>query len=148
MQTCEDIVHIDPLPIGSSYPARSASNGQQALATREQPHVLEINASTRPYPFWWSKVEDSRILRRRKSMGDTVLDRNLCFVETGSRNDFDTISAYMITQLQKAVEAPTTSTSEFASLLGGSGGSLVDVIFYMLSKGERRPMEDPFLSSI
>jgi hypothetical protein len=27
-------------------------------------------------------LDDSRILKRRKSVGDTVLDRNICFVDT------------------------------------------------------------------
>jgi len=44
--------------------------------------VTEIYASTKAYPAWWSDLEESRILRRRKSMGDSVLERNLCFVDT------------------------------------------------------------------
>lgn len=44
--------------------------------------ITEIYASTRAYPAWWSDLEESRILRRRKSLGDSVLERNLCFVDT------------------------------------------------------------------
>jgi hypothetical protein len=51
--------------------------------------ITEIYASTRAYPAWWSDLEESKILRRRKSMGDSVLERNLCFVDTpgyGNKN--------------------------------------------------------------
>lgn len=44
--------------------------------------ITEVYASTRAYPAWWSDLEESRVLRRRKSMGDSVLERNLCFVDT------------------------------------------------------------------
>jgi hypothetical protein len=44
--------------------------------------ITEVYASTRAYPAWWSDLEESRILRRRKSLGDSVLERNLCFVDT------------------------------------------------------------------
>lgn len=44
--------------------------------------ITEIYASTKPYPEWWSDLDDFRVLARRKSLGDTVLDRNICFVDT------------------------------------------------------------------
>ena len=44
--------------------------------------ITEVYASTRAYPAWWSDLEESRVLRRRKSLGDSVLERNLCFVDT------------------------------------------------------------------
>lgn len=88
MQACEDIVHVDPLsttPISiadtrrkkSKSKSRSGSADMQATS-----QITEVYASTRAYPAWWSDLEESRILRRRKSMGDSVLERNLCFVDT------------------------------------------------------------------
>lgn len=44
--------------------------------------ITEIYASTKAYPSWWAEVDESKVLRRRKSMGDSVLERNLCFVDT------------------------------------------------------------------
>jgi hypothetical protein len=44
--------------------------------------ITEIYASTKPYPEWWSDLDDLSVLKRRKSLGDTVLDRNICFVDT------------------------------------------------------------------
>ncbi len=36
------------------------------------PRLLEIYASTKPCPEWWSEMDDSNMmLRRRKSLGDT-----------------------------------------------------------------------------
>jgi hypothetical protein len=87
VQTCEDIVHVDPLssiPISVHEPQRRSSKGKRSgsvdIQTTSQ--VTEVYASTRAYPSWWSDLEESRILRRRKSMGDSVLERNLCFVDT------------------------------------------------------------------
>jgi hypothetical protein len=136
VQKCEDIVHVDPLPAGRPPTATPSSKSKQGLETPEQPHVSEINASTRPYPSWWSDIEDSRILRRRRSMGDTVLDRNLCFVDTTGNDKSNSIYEYMALQLQKAIMASAVGSHDFATLLSGSGGSQVDVVFYLLSKGE------------
>lgn len=47
-------------------------------------HITEVYASTRAYPSWWSELEDGKVLRRRRSSvaGDSVLERNICFVDT------------------------------------------------------------------
>ena len=87
VQTCEDIVHVDPLSATTvaipekqkSSRSKSRSGSADLQATIQ---ITEIHASTRAYPAWYSDIEESRILRRRKSMGDSVLERNLCFVDT------------------------------------------------------------------
>lgn len=76
------------------------------------------------------------MLRRRRSLGDTVLDRNLCFVDVSGYTDCDKISSYMTGQLQKTMSSQSTSNHELAALLAGSGGSQVDVVLYMLSQGQ------------
>ena len=54
--------------------------------------ILEIKASTRAYPTWWTienDFENSNRTLRRESIGE-VLERNLVFVDTpgyGSSND-------------------------------------------------------------
>jgi hypothetical protein len=96
VQSCEHIVHVDPITPSASSLTRSlpttigAASAGRPKGSRRQPskessgtsQITEIYASTKPYPEWWSEVDDFRILRRRKSLGDAVLDRNLCFVDT------------------------------------------------------------------
>jgi hypothetical protein len=121
VQVCEDIVHVDPL-------ATSASHSSS--------HATETYASSKAYPAWWSDLDESRVLRRRKSMGDAILERNLCFVDTSSSKKLDHVIQYAEQQLLKAIEAPTTGHHDFAALLSGRGGSNVDVILYLVSKGK------------
>lgn len=68
-------------------------------------------------------------------MGDAVLDRNLCFVDTDGRDDCHQISNYMVLQLQKALRPPATTNGDFAALLSGTGGPQVDIVLYLISKG-------------
>lgn len=102
-----------------------------------QPTVTEIYASTKPYPSWWSDLEESRILRRRKSVGDLVLERNLCFVDTSSSTKIEHIIRYTEQQLDLAMSCVTAIGHDFAGLLSGRGGSQVNVILYLISKGEQ-----------
>lgn len=95
VQSCEHIVHVDPIgpSMASSSMLRPATtrnrnspgNGGGGGRRRSEggtSQITEIYASTKPYPEWWSEIDDFRVLRRRKSLGDTVLDRNICFVDT------------------------------------------------------------------
>jgi hypothetical protein len=129
VQLCEDIVHVDPLsPPSSLYTSqRDSLVGQSA--------VSEIYASTKPYPEWWSNVEESRILRRRKSMGDSVLERNVCFVDTSDSIKLEKIISYVEQQLVNAISSVDQLSGEFSGMLSGRGSSQVDVILYLLCKG-------------
>ena len=99
VQSCEHIVHVDPIapsglmassltrsmPVGDMVGSGRQRGGSRKQSGVERPgtsQITEVYASTKPYPEWWSEVDDFRILRRRKSMGDAVLDRNICFVDT------------------------------------------------------------------
>jgi hypothetical protein len=126
VQVCEDIVHVDPL---------SSSNATPASSTGLRQTTTEIHASTKPFPAWWSDVDESKILRRRKSMGDAVLERNVCFVEVDSREKADTTIRYLEQQLQRAVFASTNSSNDFIGMLSGRGGAQVDFILYLISSG-------------
>ncbi|RYP78300.1 hypothetical protein DL770_006899 [Monosporascus sp. CRB-9-2] len=78
VQTCEHIVHIDPI----------ASSGQPT-------HISEIFASTKPYPDWWGELDEFRVSQRRKSFGDSILERNICFVDTsGYGNGSSSVVSY------------------------------------------------------
>ncbi|KAL4938576.1 hypothetical protein BDV06DRAFT_50325 [Aspergillus oleicola] len=142
VQICEDVVHVDPF----DEPAQSLS-----LAQISRPHraptrstdaptsVSEIYASSKPYPSWWPDLEDSRVLRRRKSTDDFVLERNICFVDTpGSRlsqmGQTDAIVQYISQQLIRATSAIDSANTDFQNLLAGNGGSQVDTILYLMSQ--------------
>lgn len=97
--------------------------------------MSEIYASTKPYPEWWSNVEESRILRRRKSMGDSVLERNICFVDTTDSIKLERIISYVEQQLVNAISSVDQLSGEFSAMLSGRGSSQVDIILYLLCKG-------------
>lgn len=88
MQICNDIVHVDPLssnppsvPQAQRKKSKSKSRGGNT-DVQSTSQISEVYASTRAYPHWWSEFDDGKVLKRRKSSGDSVLERNLCFVDT------------------------------------------------------------------
>ncbi|KAJ5577749.1 uncharacterized protein N7459_006713 [Penicillium hispanicum] len=141
VQTCEDIVHADCLPpVASLENCRPSRPHSGSVPTRGTPAITEIYASTKPYPSWWSDLEDSRVLRRRKSMGEIVLERNICFVDTNAislshAGQTDSVLQYMRLQLHRAATAFTSSGIDFQNLIAGNGGSQVDAILYLISTG-------------
>lgn len=87
VQSCEHIVHVDSITPSSVSLATRRSSRSTIRQRSSRPetttsHITEIYASTKPYPEWWSDIDEFRALRRRKSLGDSVLDRNICFVDT------------------------------------------------------------------
>ncbi|EKG18270.1 Cell division protein GTP binding protein [Macrophomina phaseolina MS6] len=154
VQLCEDIVHVDPLAASPSLPqpadfkTRSRRKKQHASATT---NITEVHASTRAYPPWWSDrsdTEDSRTLRRRKSTGETVLERNLCFVDTPGFDptkpapaQAEPVVQYIESLLHRNASVTAMNDNDLLGILSGNGGVQVDVVFYML-----RPSEDPELS--
>lgn len=95
VQSCEDIVHVDPAAVevpagnGARTISTSITSSYYTLSSRAEGEstkgITEVYASTKPYPHWWSEHEDSKVLRRRKSSTaatETVLERNICFVDT------------------------------------------------------------------
>lgn len=75
-------------------------------------------------------------------MGDTVLERNLCFVDTpgyshgmSRMESIESILQYVEAQLSKPFANTSGSQGDFVSLLSGSGGSQVDLVLYMIAQG-------------
>ena len=68
-------------------------------------------------------------------MGDAVLERNLCFIDTPGTIQAEVVIQYMEQQFAKAVTAASAANNDFVSLLSGSGGSQVDIILYLMSQG-------------
>ncbi|KAI9707369.1 MAG: hypothetical protein M1836_000329 [Candelina mexicana] len=144
VQVCEDIVHVDPLSLAmpkfQAHRSATPKSKGERLDTNTTKQVTEVYASTRPYPPWWSDFDESKVLRRRKSMGDTVLERNLCFVDTpgyAARSSFaegiQPVIRYMESQLERTALAANTNDGDTLGLLSGNGGFHVDVIFYLTS---------------
>lgn len=159
MQTCEDIVHVDPLSTTPATPpgqrrrsrTKSRSGGSDVRTTSQ---VTEVYASTRAYPAWWSDLEESRILRRRKSMGDSVLERNLCFVDTpGYGNKTSCLECitpvvdYIEAQFRKSSVQETASESDLINLMSGNGGHQVDLVLYLMSRTVK-PIDLEFLKRL
>lgn len=86
VQTCEHIVHVDPIvPQAGSRrlskaPTRPVTSRKRSSDSTHA--IYEIFASTKSYPEWWTELDEVRASQRRKSLGDQVLDRNICFVDT------------------------------------------------------------------
>lgn len=99
VQACEHIVHVDPIApqttalLGRhSSPRRGRSKSSRNHARTTE--ISEIFASTKPYPEWWSDLDDFQLLKRRKSVDDTILDRNICFIDTPGYSDGASVSRH------------------------------------------------------
>ncbi|PWY74655.1 hypothetical protein BO83DRAFT_311578 [Aspergillus eucalypticola CBS 122712] len=141
VQACEDIVHVDDFPPTDALtPSRTSLTTIQLSQAHRLPlsATSEIYASTKPYPSWWSDLEDSRVLRRRRSTGDVVLERNICFVDTPATSlsrigQVDAIIQYIRQQLSRATTAIDSCDHDFQNLLAGQGGTQVDAVLYLVS---------------
>ena len=75
-------------------------------------------------------------------MGDTVLERNLCFVDTpgysharSTEEGIELVVHYVETQINKVSSVSNASYGEQINLLSGRGGTQVDLVFYMICNG-------------
>ncbi|KAL1836627.1 hypothetical protein VTJ49DRAFT_4861 [Mycothermus thermophilus] len=161
VQSCEHIVHVDPInPSSSSSPSVTlpsvgprGTRRRSSKPTTGTAAITEIYASTKPYPEWWSEVDDFGVLRRRKSLGDAVLDRNICFVDTpgygSGSSSMDTITPvaqYVEGHLQR-ISSNMLTDGDLLNLLGGEGGVQVDVVFYLVSN-RLRPVDLEYLGQL
>ncbi|KAI0145406.1 hypothetical protein GGR57DRAFT_301857 [Xylariaceae sp. FL1272] len=148
VQSCNHIVHVDPLSGGSSR-RNSLSDTLDSLSRQTITptlNITEIHASTKPYPEWWSKLDTPRATQRRKSLGDGVLERNICFVDTpGYGMDTSVMETVMpcVDYVESYLSKVTTDElddSDIMNMLGGGGGSQVDVVLYLIS-GSLKPAD-------
>ncbi|KAJ9622477.1 hypothetical protein H2203_006701 [Taxawa tesnikishii (nom. ined.)] len=153
LRSCEDIVHVDPVGTSASSilahsPRRSRSQSDRE-AYEKTCQITEFNASTKAYPSWWMEMEESRILKRRKSMGDVVLERNICFVDTpgwsqgefSKEDDIQEGTAHVATYIEglcrRNAALGTLSDSDLLQMLSGGGGCQVDAVLYLFGSGTR-----------
>ncbi|KAK4156053.1 hypothetical protein C8A00DRAFT_41430 [Chaetomidium leptoderma] len=168
VQSCEHIVHVDPITpsallassMARSVPTVVGSGGRRSGGRRHSARentgtsqITEIYASTKPYPEWWSEVDDFRVLRRRKSLGDAVLDRNICFIDTpgygSGSSSMDTITPvtqYIESHLQR-INSNFLNDGDLLNMLGGEGGVQVDAVLYMVSN-RLRPVDIEYLRQL
>ncbi|KAF3902251.1 Septin-4 [Arthrobotrys entomopaga] len=139
IQANEDIVHVDPwvYTTPSSSVTSSFYGGKDTIGTTNT--LTEIYGSTKPYPTWWSDFEDSRVLRRRKSSGETVLERNVCFVDTpgyGAGTSYseciEPVVKYVEKQLERTTSIMNGNEGDLLSFLTGNGSPQVDVVLYVI----------------
>ncbi|KAF2192434.1 hypothetical protein K469DRAFT_653927 [Zopfia rhizophila CBS 207.26] len=144
VQLCGDIVHVDPLSpsqsISQSSPPPKSKSRKRKIESTGTTKITEIHASTKSYPSWWTDLEESRVLRRRKSICDIVLERNLSFIDTpgygksaSSTDDMDLVVEYVESLLYRNASAGSMEDSDLLGVISGNGGVQVDVVFYLLS---------------
>lgn len=142
VQVCEDIVHVDPLkavsPTIKAEGKTARTQGQHS--TKATVGVTEVYASTKAYPTWWSEIEESKLLRRRRSFNNTVLERNICFVDTPgfdssspAAGGADAIVQHVERLLHRNASPTSMSDGELLNLLAGSGGVQVDLVLFCTS---------------
>jgi hypothetical protein len=85
-------------------------------------------------------MEDGRVLRRRKSMGETVLERNICFIDSPGLDSGSTINLeqqplirYLETLFHRNVTITERGNSDLLGVLSGAGGGQIDVVLYLCS---------------
>lgn len=135
VRSCEDIVHVDPIP--QSTPNQSVQMPRNTGHETTE-NLTETQASTRPYPLWWSDLESSRGLWRRKSFGEGILERNICFIDTPgiSGNDSRERVLHEIESLHlENAHIDTMSDNHLLNLFGGEGGTFIDAVLYLFQPG-------------
>jgi hypothetical protein len=158
VQSCEDIVHVDSLSPSQSLsqpPPRRPKSRRRQTDQGATMRVTEIHASTRPYPHWWTDVEDTRVLRRRKSSIDTILERNICFVDTpgylegsSEQDDMNLVIKYLESLLHQTASITNLADGELVGVISGSGGILVDVVLYMLPPSKEITKDIEFMQRL
>jgi len=115
VQTCEDIVHTDE-------PSESGP-------------VTTVLASTRPFPEWWSSVEDGRpsASRKRSSiLKELILERNISFWDdSGSPQGFSESCEQMFMVNSNLA---TVGEDTVLGILSGNGGVQIDLVLYILPR--------------
>lgn len=86
------------------------------------------------------------MFRKRKSIGEFVMERNVCFVDTpgysrslSTTEGIDSVLHYVEAQLSKPNSFANIGEGELVSMLSGKGGTQVDVALYLISQSPSPP---------
>ncbi|KAI1419835.1 Septin-domain-containing protein [Xylaria sp. FL1777] len=140
VQICHHIVHVDPIPPLSGF--NKALRPDMATSRRESlstTTISEVHASTKPFPEWWRELDAPGVSHKRKRLGDNVLERNICFVDTPGYGRGSSVMETIIPCVDyieshlKKVSSDDLSDLELINILGGSGGCQVDAVLYLIS---------------
>jgi hypothetical protein len=129
-QSCEHIVHIDPVDT-------AGADG-----------VAEIYASTKPHS-WWQSASDSASLRRRSSTGE-ILSRNICFVESSTPREAGKVHPavrYIKSQLTLSL-GRAVGDADLTSILSSGAEPIVDVVLYLLPSTGPTPSDIEHIESL
>ena len=77
-------------------------------------------------------------MRRKSSSSESVLDRNITFVDTPgftSPEDQNLIVEYVESLFYKNAAVTAMEDSDLVGIISGNGGVQVDVVFYLLDPG-------------
>ncbi|WPG97588.1 Hypothetical protein R9X50_00036600 [Acrodontium crateriforme] len=124
---CEDIMHVDPTSDNRTFFNNDTDS-------HGKPLFSEHFAATRPYPSWWTDFETRRMLHRRKSLGDGVLERNICFIDSpGMNQDSHVRSIQKMTDklMRRTANLGAMSDNDLVSVLSGDGGTSLDAILWL-----------------
>ena len=138
VQICKEIVHVDSLTSSSSIltapDMQRSSSRHTERPERPSQSITEIPASTRAYPAWWTELDESGVLRkrRRSSMNEPVLERNVCFIDAQSDHSLKNVVQHVEGLFWRNQSFTSYSDSELLSIFSGNGGVQVDVILYLL----------------
>lgn len=147
-------MHVEPSKDVPSK-ARADHGHRDPTARTRGPRITEIHASTMPRPPWWGPhdAEDAGE-SQDPNFVDTVLDSNICFVDTPGhdaskvrltiKSNLDVVTDQW--QLSDAISlsheyieshlrphlSSTVEDADMLRMLGGSGGSLVSVVLYLI----------------
>jgi len=91
-------------------------------------------------------MEESRVLRKRRGSDDTVLERNLCFVDTpglsksSSTSQVDPVIQYIEALLHQNASISAMNDNDLLNVLTGNGGVQVDVVLYVFASRWSSPL--------
>lgn len=148
LRCSEHVVHVDHIAEQSSFNTKdsdllSTSDGTDRLDHQTQTdepapyHFAEVLASTRMVPSWRSSnphSEHRRTFRKKSSVSEGSLDRNLTFIEAPALNSDDAIKAvldHVLACLQRSAHLESMTDSEIISMMSGDGSCHVTAVIYL-----------------
>jgi hypothetical protein len=91
------------------------------------------------------------VLRRRKSLSETVLERNICFIDSPGFDSGNALTLerqplirYLETLFHKNAAITEMGSSDLLGVLSGAGGVQIDVVLYICSPAGKFSMCNNF----
>jgi hypothetical protein len=142
IQQCDDIVHVDVAQEMATVDnfeslAESARSPTSPASRHKSQSPIQLRASTKAYPSWFLELEESSASKRRPSAVESILDRNISFVEFPSygsgESDTKFVPSLVETMFMHADVGSVESEQAVMEILGGSGGHLIDAVLYIFA---------------